>query len=121
MQGAGTTHNTKDPQPKYEAMKTTTLLMAACNAAALLAMTLTASAGKVAEATVPFDQVVSTGRADELGGSCPEIDWPLHLTGTAHFVVLDTVVSGVHHFVVQNGVHGEASDAAGNSYVFAYA
>ena len=30
------------------------------------------------------------------------------------------MVNGVHHFVVENGVHGGAADAAGNKFVFAY-
>ena len=88
-------------------------------AAALIVTTLTASAEKILQVTVPFDMVVSSGHP-QFGGSCPEIDWPLHLVGVSHFVVHDTVVNGVHHFVVENGVHGGAADAAGNTYVFAY-
>jgi len=100
-------------------MKTKTLLVAGWSAVALLVTTLTASAEKIFEATVPFDMVVSSGHP-QFGGSCPEIDWPLYLVGVAHFVVHDTVANGVHHFVVENGVHGGATDAAGNTYVFAY-
>ena len=88
-------------------------------AAALIVTTLTASAEKILQVTVPFDMVVSSGHP-QFGGSCPEIDWPLHLVGVSHFVVHDTVVNGVHHFVVENGVHGGATDAAGNEFVFAY-
>ena len=43
-----------------------------------------------------------------------------NLVGVSHLVVHDTVVNGVHHFVVENGVHGGATDAAGNKFVFAY-
>ncbi len=88
-------------------------------AAALILTTLTASAEKILQVTVAFDMVVSSGHP-QFGGSCPEIDWPLHLVGVSHFVVHDTVVNGVHHFVVENGVHGGAADAAGNKFVFAY-
>ena len=88
-------------------------------AAALIVTTLTASAEKIVQITVPFDMVVSSGH-QQFGGSCPEIDWPLHLVGVAHFVVHDTVLNGVHHFGLENGVHGGAIDAAGNTYVFAY-
>ena len=30
------------------------------------------------------------------------------------------MVNGVHHFVVESGVHGGATGAAGNKFVFAY-
>jgi hypothetical protein len=101
------------------AMKKRTTVIGSLSAAALFLVSLSASAENVIEFTAPFDTIATSGHP-QLGGSCPEIDWPLHLVGTLHVVVHDTFANGVHHFVVQEGIHGDATDGAGNNYVFAY-
>ena len=111
-------HLGNKPKPNGRDMKRT-LIIASLSVAVLLTMSLTARAEKITEVTVPFDMIVTSGHP-QFGGTCAEIDWPLHLVGVSHIVVHDTVVAGVHHFVVENGVHGGATDGAGNTYVFAY-
>jgi hypothetical protein len=74
-------------------------------------------AENVAEVWTPIDEVLAGGA---LGQPCPQIDWPLHLVGFSHVVVHDTVANGVHHFTIVTGVHGDATDGAGNSFAFAY-
>ena len=100
-------------------MKIKALLVSSLSTAALCLVNLTASAENITQFTAPFDTVVISGHP-QLGGTCTDINWPLHFVGVVHVVVHDTVVDGVHHFVVEEGIHGDATDAAGNVFVFAY-
>lgn len=100
-------------------MKTKTWIVGSLSVAAVCLMAVKATAENVTEFTAPFDTIAVSGHP-QVGGSCSEVDWPLHLFGFVHVVVHDTVANGVHHFIVEEGIHGGATDAAGNSYVFAY-
>jgi hypothetical protein len=53
--------------------------------------------------------------------ACPEINWPLQLTGTSQLTVVDSTRKGVHQIMVHAVVHGIAQDGAGNTFVFSYA
>jgi hypothetical protein len=83
-------------------------------AATLVLSTLTSSAGAT-QFKVPFDFIAAGGLGD-----CPEINFPLHFTGISHLVIQDEVINGVHQLTIQNGLHGIATDALGNTFVFAY-
>ena len=88
--------------------------------ATLVMSTLTSSAGAT-QFTVPFDNIVVVPGLVAAGyGECPEINYPLHLTGDSHLVIQDKVIKGVHHLTIHNGVHGIATDALGNTFGFAY-
>jgi len=100
--------------------KSSVVLSLLLGAATLVLSTLTSSAGAT-EFKVPFDVTVPElipGFRDL--GDCPEINYPLHLTGDSHLVIQDKVIKGVHHLTIHNGVHGIATDALGNTFGFAY-
>ena len=100
--------------------KSSVVLSLLLGAATLVQSTLTSSAGAT-EFKVPFDVAVPElipGFRDL--GDCPEINYPLHLTGDSHLVIQDKVIKGVHHLTIHNGVHGIATDALGNTFGFAY-
>ncbi|SRR6266496_2178967 len=92
-------------------------------AAALITTSLTSFAQQAGVFTAPFDNVVTGPELPTPGapGDCPEINWPLHLTGTLQFVVLDTVRHGLHQLAFHQLVKGIATDALGNTFVFSYA
>ena len=94
--------------------KSSVVLSLLLGAATLVLSTLTSSAGAT-QFKVPFDFTAQGGLAD-----CPEINWPLHFVGVSHLVTQDKVIKGVHQLTIQNGVHGIATDALGNKFVFAY-
>ena len=85
---------------------------------AMIVLTATCACAKgAADVLIPVDEMLVGGAE---GQPCPQIDWPLHLVGVSHVVVQDNVANGVHHFTIITGVHGDATDAAGNTFVFAY-
>ena len=87
-------------------------------AATALIMTILPSFAQQASLfRVPFDEIVGPSGGP---GTCPQVNWPLHLLGVSHMVVHDTVANGIHHLTVEHGVQGGATDAAGNTFVFAY-
>ena len=88
-------------------------------AAALIMPSLTSLAQQASVSSVPFDTVVTGPElpTPEAPGDCPEINWPLRLTGTSHFVVLDTVRKGLRQLTVHNVVRGIVTDALGNTFV----
>ena len=98
-------------------MKKQAAVIAILSLATFLLTTRGASAGNSSEVWTPIDELLVGGGE---GGPCPQIDWPLHLTALSHVVVHDNAVNGVHHFTIVTGVHGEATDAAGNIFVFNY-
>jgi hypothetical protein len=94
-------------------------------AAALLSTQVQAGPNVTVEQgkTVNFHVVVSED-PDVLAffqETCPEISWQLTLDGTAHFVVVHRVQKGVHSISMHSTVHGIATDADGNDFVFSYA
>ena len=100
--------------------KSSVVLSLLLGAATLVLSTLTSSAGAT-QFTVPFDVTVDVPGLVAAGyGECPEINYPLHLTGDSHLVIQDKVIKGVHHLTIHNGVHGIATDALGNTFGFAY-
>src|SRR5215472_2177752 len=98
-------------------MKKQAAVSASLSLATFLLTATGASAGNAAQVWTPIDEVLVGGAE---GGPCPQIDWPLHLIALSHVVVHDTVANGVHHFTIVTGVHGEATDAAGNTFVVNY-
>ena len=100
--------------------KSLAVLSLLLGAATLVLSTLTGSAGAT-EFKVPFDVTVPELIPGFRGlGDCPEINYPLHLTGDSHLVIQDQVIKGVHQLTIHNGVHGIATDALGNTFGFAY-
>jgi hypothetical protein len=67
--------------------------------------------------TVPEDAAL----IPDFQAACPEIEWPLSLEGTSIFTVVDSVRKGLHNIAIHSTVHGMATDASGNSFVFSYA
>src|SRR6478752_2617139 len=63
------------------------------------------------QSTVPFDLTVDVpGLVGGGYGECPEIHYPLHLTGRSHLVFQDRVTkAGDHELTIQNGVRGIAT------------
>ena len=100
--------------------KSSVVLSLLLGSATLVLSTLTSFAG-ANQFTVPFDSTVDVPGLVAAGyGECPEINYPLHLTGDSHLVIQDKVIKGVHHLTIHNGVHGIATDALGNTFGFAY-
>jgi hypothetical protein len=100
--------------------KSSVVLSLLLGSATLVLSTLTSSAGAT-QFTVPFDSIVDVPGLVAAGyGECPEINYPLHLTGDSHLVIKDNVIKGVHQLTIQNGVNGIATDALGNTFVFSY-
>jgi hypothetical protein len=100
--------------------KSSVVLSLLLGSATLVLSTLTSSAGAT-QFTVPFDVTVDVPGLVAGGyGECPEINYPLHLTGDSHLVIQDKVIKGVHQLTIHNGVHGIATDALGNTFGFAY-
>ena len=100
--------------------KSSVVLSLLLGAATLVQSTLMSFAGAT-EFKVPFDVTVDVPGLVAAGyGECPEINYPLHLTGDSHLVIQDKVIKGVHHLTIHNGVHGIATDALGNTFGFAY-
>ena len=100
--------------------KSSAVLSLLLGSATLVLSTLTGFAGAT-QFIVPFDSIVDVPGLVALGyGECPEINYPLHLTGDSHLVIQDKVIKGVHHLTIHNGVHGIATDALGNTFGFAY-
>jgi hypothetical protein len=87
-------------------------------AAGPLTCALNAAQDQTVNRTKTLDYEVTI---DGLEAGCPEIDWPLTLTGTAQIVVIDSVRKGVHQILMHAIVHGIATDGAGNTFVFSYA
>ena len=112
-------HLTEKREESLINMKTKTLVVSGLGIAAFLGVSTSTFAENVTQLSIPFDAVVTSGHP-QLGGTCTDINWPLHFVGSLHVVVHDTVANGVHHFVVEEGIHGDATDAAGNDYVFSY-
>ena len=94
--------------------KSSVVLSLLLGVATLVMSTLTSSA-MATQFKVPFDFVAAGGLGD-----CPEINFPLHFIGVSHLVTQDTIIKGVHQLTIQNGVHGIATDALGNTFVFSY-
>ena len=101
--------------------KSSVVLSLVLGAATLVQSTLMSFAGAT-EFKVPFDVTVPELIPGFRGlGECPEINYPLHLTGVSHLVIQDNVIKGGdHELTIQNGVRGIATDALGNTFVFSY-
>lgn len=101
--------------------KSSVVLSLLIGSATLVLSTLTSSAG-ANQFIVPFDVTVDVPGLVAAGlGECPEINYPLHLTGESHLVVQDRAIKGADHYLsIQNGVRGIATDALGNTFVFSY-
>ena len=100
--------------------KSSVVLSLLLGSATLVQSTLMSFAGAT-EFKVPFDVTVDVPGLVAAGyGECPEINYPLHLTGDSHLVIKDNVIKGVHELTIQNGVNGIATDALGNTFVFSY-
>src|SRR6185436_7440564 len=100
--------------------KSSVVLSLLLGSATLVLSPLTSSAGAT-QFTLPFDVTVPVPGLVAAGyGECPEINYPLHLTGDSHLVIQDKVIKGVHRLTIHNGVHGIATAALGNTFGFAY-
>ena len=101
--------------------KSSVVLSLLLGSATLVQSTLMSFAGAT-QFTVPFDSIVVVPGLVAGGyGECPEINYPLHLTGVSHLVIQDQVIKGgEHQLTIQNGVRGIATDALGNTFVFSY-
>jgi hypothetical protein len=100
-------------------MKTKSLLIASAAAAVLLFTNTNAWADTVLKLKLPF-QLLS--EQSELGSAqdCPDIAWPVQLTGEMRLFVHDDVRDGLHHLLFHEVVQGGAVDANGSQFVFSY-
>jgi hypothetical protein len=90
--------------------------------ASLLLNSLTCLAQKTTVTSEPLDLCVEGPNLPSVDdpGECPEINWPLCLTGTSQNVITDTVRKGVHYLAIHNLITGTAIDALGNEFKFQY-
>ena len=86
------------------------------NSPTCLAQTTTVTRDEEFDTCVPGPNLPSVAEP----GDCPEINWPLDLTGTSQNVLTDTVRKGVHYQAIHNLITGSATDAAGNEFKFQY-
>src|SRR5215471_12516758 len=100
-------------------MKANSILIAGAAAAVLLFTNANTRADVIVKLKLPF-QVVS--EHSELGPAqdCPDIAWPVQLTGEMHLFVHDDVRDGLHHLLFHEVVQGVAVDANASPSVFSY-